>query len=423
MLYLFTMLGLNKCFSSIYLKRLLFHSIQINGCFTIKLAQWVCARNDIIENKALKFDKIFSENSIHDINFTKTQYIQDFNENFDDNYEILGPCISSGSIAQVYKVKDKNTNEILAIKVRHPNVDKNMNFQVYIFKKLIYFVNYFNIESPINVFNYLPINSFIETFKKQIDFKHESLYVDKFYQFYKDNTFVITPKLIKSSDNFIIMSYEDSTPIYKIDNFLQIHKCVTLFQLFCTYTAYYCKCLHCDLHYGNWGVRDNKIVIYDFGYIYDLDDRMIQNMKDWRLHYENQNLDDMKKIMVENWCSPSLNMDSVKNNGLSLTKPINMKQCLHELIPLAKKFNVEIKECAFQNIIFFNCIEKIVRDSLNIESHGTLEINSYRKDMISFCDTFEIFPELSFLLKSYTQKSSSFENIDTNDVICFYNNT
>ena len=41
----------------------------------------------------------------HNINFTKKIYKNDFNENIEDKYIILD-CVSSGSIGQVYKIKE-----------------------------------------------------------------------------------------------------------------------------------------------------------------------------------------------------------------------------------------------------------------------------------------------------------------------------
>ena len=80
-------------------------------------------------------------NEKHTIEFTKKLYKNDFNENIDDKYVILD-CVSSGSIGQVYKIKDIKEDKIYALKVKHPNV----NYQLEIIKDLYYFLIFINIQ-------------------------------------------------------------------------------------------------------------------------------------------------------------------------------------------------------------------------------------------------------------------------------------
>ena len=91
--------------------KLLYHSINLNGCVLIKFVQWVIINIELLEDDAnhyiLNMFKKFYENcSIHKLNYTKKMFYKEFGYKFDELLIIDQDfSVKSGSIAQVYKVK------------------------------------------------------------------------------------------------------------------------------------------------------------------------------------------------------------------------------------------------------------------------------------------------------------------------------
>ena len=159
--------------------------------------------NQNIEQKLFNMlSSVYEDNYVHDIKHTKYLYKKHFNENLLDNYEIID-LIGSGSIGQVYKIKEKETNKELVMKVKH----HILNHKYYYSRdfKIIYKIKYFNKY----FYNYFPFNlvDFLGRFYKQSDFINESNNLLYFYNNYKDNKYIIIPKLIKTSRDIIIMEH------------------------------------------------------------------------------------------------------------------------------------------------------------------------------------------------------------------------
>ena len=71
-------------------------------------------------------EELYEDCNYHDISHTKRLYLKYFNSNLEDDYEIQ-ELLASGSIGQVYKIRNLMTDKICAMKVVHPN----MKFQLY----------------------------------------------------------------------------------------------------------------------------------------------------------------------------------------------------------------------------------------------------------------------------------------------------
>ena len=78
---------------------------------------------------------------------------------------------------------------------------------------------------------------------------------------------IIIPKVFKYSKEVLLMEYIESTSIDKLDNEYSINNILLLLLIFSNN-----NCLnnisHGDLHKGNWGILDDKLVIYDFGFCF-----------------------------------------------------------------------------------------------------------------------------------------------------------
>ena len=148
---------------------LLNYSINLNGCIIIKLIQWLNNHISFIKNDENKtnaiiklFSKYYENCSIHNLQYTKRLFFEEFGYKFDDIF-ILDEtfCIKSGSIAQVYKayfknndvinsinnsiVNDYNIKNPIAIKVVHPEIKYQMIFPIYFISIYKFFVTNFRV--------------------------------------------------------------------------------------------------------------------------------------------------------------------------------------------------------------------------------------------------------------------------------------
>ena len=85
------------------------------GVIPVKMVQWVLPYMKIIntDNKIIHILENTYENCpTHGINYTRQVFKQDYYYNIDEDYDIIN-IIGSGSIAQVYKIKNKRSEKII----------------------------------------------------------------------------------------------------------------------------------------------------------------------------------------------------------------------------------------------------------------------------------------------------------------------
>ena len=280
---------------------LLYNSINLNGCVMIKLIQWLITNYEIIDvaNRAgttdiyiLNLFSNFYENcKIHDINYTKKQFYNEYNIEFDDVF-ILDPNfdIKSGSIAQVYKANFKmKFNEMglglkhgsnIAIKVVHPEIKYQLIYPINFIRFYKFLVtNIWFLKKYDTIFTF---DTFFENIKLQTNMDNEYTNNNYFYEHYNNvdpNPYVVIPRPLCSSESFLIMEYISA---YLLDEFdiseFEKQKIVLIINLFVKDCYFFLDYYHADLHNSNWKIvydtdastsdsMPYKIVIYDFGYV------------------------------------------------------------------------------------------------------------------------------------------------------------
>ena len=124
----------------------------------------------------------------------------------DDIKLIKNNPIFSGSISQVYLAIYKNKK--VAIKIKHPNIQKNINYWL---NTIQFFKNLLNLD----LFE-------IESLKKeliiQLDFKNEYKNILKFKENFKNNNNVIIPDTYFYSENILILEYIPSLKFIDLHN-------------------------------------------------------------------------------------------------------------------------------------------------------------------------------------------------------------
>ena len=251
-------------------------SIYNCGPFGIKFIQFLIMYDKLIPYTQSKQLYYTLENcKIHSWKDTEELYYKNFNRNIYDDFELADDplydhndkVIGSGSIGQVYKLYSKSLNKYVAIKVRHPHIDKDIDEFVSTISIIINFTS---------LFIKIPLKKIIGIYKDNIviqsDFINEAKNTLQIRtNFKKDNYNIIVPEVYDYKTDFIIMSYHEGKTIDTIDNKtkLMISNDINFIILSSIMVHDF---IHSDLHNGNWKIElleNNKynIIIYDCGLV------------------------------------------------------------------------------------------------------------------------------------------------------------
>ena len=395
------------------------------GCIVVKCVQWlipILEKEDIDDKILNMLSNVYENNLNQDIKYTNKIYKYQFNKDISDEYDIID-VIGSGSIGQVYKIKCKKSGEKYVMKVKHPNIETQIN----VFKNIFTYIYNIKIFNKL-FYKYFPFNliDFLDDFYKQSDFINESNNILYFYHKYQDNPYIIIPKLIKTSENIIIMEYIDGTCLDDLDiNEYNKSKIIILLYLFIRNNLLILNNNHGDLHKYNWKVSNDKlnniykIIIYDFGYCFKLT----------KLEYDNismlcdlivsndENMDNYNNFLKFLYDKPLLNINVEYNNRI--TEPSVL---LEQILKISKGNNIMIKRYKVLNtLLLMSLVDTYFMKYCINNNTDILIIKKKLLDSYTFCITYNIFLELSSkLLKEYKnnyKQTEIFESIKFGDNI------
>ena len=422
----------------------LYYCVNLNGCILIKLVQWIVNQLYILNNTENSYIfKLFSnfyENcSIHNLNYTKNLFFHEFGYLFDDIFSIDNSYnVKSGSIAQVYKAYTKN-NTCVAIKVVHPEIEYQMIYPIYMFKLYNFFVTNFKCFKKYDtIFNF---DSFFDNLKKQINMNNEYNNNIYFYNKYIDNDYVVIPKPIMKSQNFLIMEYVEGEYLENINiGHLKKQIVFVILKLFVNDNYMFSEYFHPDLHDANWKIvktkkssfvnnnndhddnnnevdsYDYKIVIYDFGYIIKND--FNDDIKNLIYYMDINDLYKMAEIIFKyidnfSYCN-SLNNDEVKNIKDNFIK--NYIEYSKSIYPFTDNAVLcGYKFCYDNNYKLNNTLLEIFISMMLLKKHfkkylfaNYYDINNYYKYIydinlfyISICEKYNIFHDVKNYINDY----------------------
>ena len=397
---------------------IIIQNLKNSGCIALKFVQWILPkiehiygidRNDPKNEWFCNLETIYENCNFHSIDYTKKVYKAYFKKDLEEDYTIIEK-VASGSIGQVYKIKDKE-GKVFALKTLHPNIESQVN-RFHNFIRCIYLFSF--IKNYVNYLVPIDLNDFIIDFKIQTDLVNEGNNCLYFYEKYKNNPYIIIPQVYSMSKHVLIMSYEGGESFYdlNVSDYVK-YKLILLFKLFNKNNEIILKYLHGDLHKGNWKVRKNEkneyqIIVYDYGFCWKLPNMINDNlyfiqksfMKTLKNEEDILNFSKACWIFLEKkYClkkiTREINSLLKENNVIKLEGP---QLLLNIIFKIARKHNIIIKSHCLQSMVLYNQIWKLYEDyNLGTGGNGTdfyEEYYLYRiYDIINYCETFDIFLE------------------------------
>ena len=372
-----------KCFNITSNKLILFlsYTINLNGCIIIKLIQWsnnqlLFLKNNSSSNKFISevFSKYYENCYIHNINYTKSLFYEEFGVKFDDYFELdINYTIKSGSIAQVYKgiikppynidnscIGSGSNNHCInvAIKVVHPEIEYQLIYPVYFFKIYSFLVtNCKCFKKYDTIFNF---DAFLINLRKQINMANEYANNEYFYNKYYDHKIIVIPKPLMKSKHFLIMEYIEGEAFesLNISNYKK-QVIVCLLALFIKDIYMFGKYVHSDLHDANWKIfrqqtlkssdpgdpndasdandasdvsdanSTYKIIIYDFGYV--LENNLNENYKKLVYYLDINNTYELGNLLFY----------EVQNLNIDYSNSYEVRLCKDKFIADFIKYNAQ----------------------------------------------------------------------------------
>ena len=236
----------------------------------------------------------------------KTQVIKVLKKEWGENFEIQFSIfqfvpIAAASIGQVHKVKLKETNEILAVKIQYPGVKESIDADIdnlgLILKSTKLLPDSIDIENLLVIAN--------RQLYREACYKTELKYLDKFYNHFKNDEILEVPKpnFKYSTDTIICMEFKNGVTIEKVASRPQKEKEFIFYNLVKLLFSeiFELSCMQTDPNYANflYNLDKNKIILLDFGSCVDINEKYKDNFSELLRSIVNKDHDQSKNILYK----------------------------------------------------------------------------------------------------------------------------
>ena len=187
--------------------------------------------------------------------------------------------------------------------------------------------------------------------------------------------------------NIIIMEHVEGINIDKLDLY-EKNKYMIIFILFCNYNKLFLNFNHGDMHIGNFKKHNESLVVYDFGFCFESDDKKLPEIIDYTFHNILKKKDliysfeDCINYQIEyhvgkeNLYKYKKVLDETFFNGVI---PNNMEDLINKVIMFFYENEIKIK----MNYL-----------NLMINYYYTFDYNNVTSlDLISYCKSYGIFDD------------------------------
>ena len=391
--------------------KILFKNIHLCGVIPIKIIQWSLPFLKLInidKNIIDIFENTYEKCPDHNIEYTKELYKKDFYNDIDEEYEILD-MVGSGSIAQVYKIKDIKSGEYYAMKVIHPNAIENFNIIKFYLKIIFIFFNFRKL-IPTN------LDNFLNQFEEQLNLINESNNIMRFNNLYKNNNLFIIPKLYKISKNVIIMDYIEGKSIETIDVNINHFKYNMIISIFMYNNLFINNFNHGDLHHYNWKITDDKkIIIYDFGLCWESNNVLTDPLNDLFLGFYKKDHELIYKAFKKYF--KNIDEKLIRDYFNNIPEKINKFLIFSKHILLCSlKYNELLDINILYTIITYQNSLLIFMKNFKVSE---FDFNGMYKEQYNICDYYNILPEYQKYLLKQIDKFKKKDIIDYSNLYKF----
>ena len=180
--------------------RLCLYCVECSGAAAIKMMQWAGSRPDMFGSTFCRvFSQLQDDTTPHAWAHTVQSLVSAYGDNWHESLQ-LSNILGSGCIAQVYKGKiEHNGNErLVAIKVKHPNVDDDIDSDLDIMRLSVYILERIPFDAFRNL-RWLNLPGFVEEMATmlsiQLDLRREAEHLNRFNNNFKNNDVILFPKV------------------------------------------------------------------------------------------------------------------------------------------------------------------------------------------------------------------------------------
>ena len=246
------------------------------GPVYIKLGQWLSSRADILPQPYMEeLAKLQDDVPAAPFDQVKPIIEKDLGP-LEQNFDYINTDVVSGaSLGQVYlaKIKEKD----VVVKVRRPNIDKIVEEDINILKKIIPVAMRF-VDPNLRFSAEAMLTQFIETIHEEMNYRVESENLKTIKRNLRTYPKVIIPSVIDdhSTEHVLTMEYIPGIKITNVKALDEIgldraHLIVRVHKVFFTMLLHH-NIFHADPHPGNISVtNDGSLILYDFGMVGRLD--------------------------------------------------------------------------------------------------------------------------------------------------------
>lgn len=323
----------------------------------IKLGQLLSTRPDILGPEYIKeLEKL--QNEVPPFSFAELKKIC-AEEGIDierDYKEFIPEPIAAASMAQVH-VAYLHSGEKVVVKVQRPDIDKIIETDLSILKEVS-----FLLEKRTSWGRFYRVSEIIdeiaEAIRNELDFNKEARNADKFYNMYKNTSYVKIPKVYwdLSTKRVLTMEYVEGI---KISDFINLKRAnydtekiasnlvEALFKQIYEYGFF-----HADPHPGNIAIGANEtIIFYDFGQVGSVDNVLKDKGTRLLIGMMRYDANEVTRLLLEIAIS-SQNVDreefrrdvsklQQKYYGLPISE-INVGEAITELIEVSMKHKMRL---------------------------------------------------------------------------------
>ena len=434
------------------LKQLIFDS----GSLYIKFFQWYISKlkSNIINNDTPEtihtikfinyFEDIFEQCPYHDLEHTKQIFKNSMGGIELTTYMDMKTfkIIASGSIGQVYYGRRKIDNLEVAIKVKHPNIESDLDNQIELLRlvKFIQSISYFRHKYNI-LFN---IDDFLEDINLQCDFNNEANNTKLFSENFKDSShYIVFPEVLYQSTDILISKYIEGS---SIDTLTDMQKFHTSLNFFCFFKQMLVvdNFIHGDLHCKNWKVKYNEItkttqiIVYDCGICFkNINTELTSKFWYALVNYDIENLIILLKDFIKesnnintNYFNNKIFDNEIKHLFTHVIKhSMGTSLIMKVLLNLFKTNNLIVHKFLLNFTILICVIEEYMKNSNLINKNNNQSIsmfdiiNDNQLDIISFCEVKKCYPKVKEIIELNMKNSyNTYKNNCINNKLEIYEN-